>query len=90
MKTSTTQRRNGIQWTLCRQLDDLEYTDDLAHLLLTRHKMQEKTSAVADAWVRLGLNIYKGKKKVLKVNTVTNTPIMLGGATLDEVETFNY
>ena len=46
MKTSTSQRRNGIQWTLCRQLDDLEYTDDLAHLSLTRHKMQENTSAV--------------------------------------------
>ena len=49
MKTSTTHGLNGIQWTLWKQLDDLDYADGLALLLQTRYQMQEKTSAVADA-----------------------------------------
>ena len=32
----------------------------------------------------------RGKSKVLKVNTVTDTPIMLEGEALDEVESFTY
>nr|KAG5705129.1 hypothetical protein BaRGS_030846 [Batillaria attramentaria] len=32
MKTSTAQRRNGIQWTLWTQLEDLDFADDLALL----------------------------------------------------------
>ena len=49
--------------------------------------MQEKTSAVAGASARLGFKIRRGKSKVLKVNTVTDTPIMLEGESLDEVDT---
>ena len=49
MKTSTAQGRNGIQWTLWKQLDDLDYADDLALLSHTRHQMQGKNSAVAGA-----------------------------------------
>ena len=57
MKTSTAQGRNGIQWTLWKQLDDLDYANDLAPLSHTRHQMQEKTSNVADVSARLGLKI---------------------------------
>ena len=32
MKMTTKQRRNGIQWTLWSQLDDLDFADDLAFL----------------------------------------------------------
>ena len=52
--------------------------------------MQKKTSTVADTSARLGRKIHKGKSKVLKVNTVTDTPIMLEGEALDEVESFTY
>ena len=65
MKTSTIHGRNGIQWTIWRHLDDLDYADDLALLSHTRYQMQEKTSAVADASASLGLKIPKGKNKVL-------------------------
>ena len=80
----------NIQWTLWRQLDDLDYADDLVLPSHTRHQMQEKTSAVADVSALLGLKIHTGKSKVLKVNTVTDTPIMLEGEALDEVESFTY
>ena len=90
MKTSIAQGRNGIQWTLWKQLDDPDYADNLALLSHTRHDMQEKTSTVADASARLVLKIHRGKSKVLKVNTVTDTPIMQEGEALDEVESFSY
>ena len=82
--------RNGIQWTLWRQRDDLDYADDLALLSHPRYQMQEKTSAVADASARLGIKIHKGKNKVLKVNTVKDTPIAQEGEALDKVEGFTY
>nr|KAG5695065.1 hypothetical protein BaRGS_032558 [Batillaria attramentaria] len=53
--------------------------------------MQEKTSMIADTSARLGLNIHKGKTKVLKVNAAANTgPIILEGEALEEVENFTY
>ena len=67
-----------------------EMADDLALLSHTRHQMDEKPSAVAEASARLGLKIHRGKSKVLKVNTVTDTPIILEGEALDEVESFTY
>jgi len=82
MKTSTAQGQNGIQWTLWKQLDDLDYADDLALLSHTLHQMQEKDSTVTYASARLGLKIHRGKSKVLKVNMVTDTPIMLEGEVL--------
>ena len=52
--------------------------------------MQQKTSNVADTSVHLGLNIHRGKSKVLKFNAVTGTPNSLGGKTLNAVESFIY
>ena len=49
MKNSTAQRRNGIQWTLWSQLDDLDFADDLALLSHTYQQMQEKTSESAES-----------------------------------------
>ena len=90
MKTSTHQRRNGIQWTLWDQLDDLDFADDLALLSHTQQQMQEKTSDVATTSACIGLSIHKGKSKVLKVNATSTTPIMLDEEALEEVESFVY
>jgi len=73
-----------------KKLDDPDCADDLALLSHTRHQMQEKSSAVADASACLGHKIHRMKSKVLKVNTVTYAPIMLEGEALDEVESFTY
>ena len=90
MKTSTAQTRNGIQWTLWTQLDDLDFADDLALLSHTQQQMQEKTDAVAETSACLGLNIHRGKSKVLKVNAANTTPIRLENEALEEVENFTY
>ncbi|XP_070206237.1 uncharacterized protein [Littorina saxatilis] len=53
--------------------------------------MQEKTSTVANNSARFGLNIHKGKSKVLRTNATANTtPITLDGEALQEVDNFTY
>ena len=46
MKTTVTNTRNGIQWTLTEQLDDLDFADDIALLSHTRNQMQDKLNTL--------------------------------------------
>ena len=66
MKETTSGRRNGIQWTLWTQLDDLDYADDLALLSHTQEQMQAKTTVLDTVSKSIGLNIHPSKSKVLK------------------------
>ena len=90
MKMSTETKRNGIQWTLWKQLDDLDFADDLALLSHSQQQMQDKTTEVAKYSACIGLNIHRGKSKVLKVNGTSDSPIMLAGECIEEVESFTY
>ena len=90
MKESTTNKRNGIQWTLWTQLDDLDFADDLALLSHTHGQMQDKTDTVDDISASIGLNIHRGKSKVLKINSASTAPITLRGQPLEEVQSFTY
>ncbi|VDP68728.1 unnamed protein product [Schistosoma curassoni] len=49
MKTSTSERKHGIQWIARMQLDDLDFVDDLALLSHTQQQMQGKSTSVAAA-----------------------------------------
>ena len=90
MKTATMQKRNGIQWTLWTQLDDLDFADELALLSHTQQQMQDKTTAVSENSIRLGLSIHKGKTKVLKINAADRPQITLDNEQLQEVNNFCY
>ncbi|VDP39084.1 unnamed protein product [Schistosoma margrebowiei] len=90
MKTSTSEGKHGIQWTSRMQLDDLDFADDLALLSQTRQQMQEKTTSVAAASAAVGLNIHKGKSKVLRYNTACTDPITIDREDLEDVKTFTY
>ena len=57
MKMSTEEKRNGIQWTLWEQLDDLDYADDLALLSDTQQQMQGKSDTLSQSSTCIGLNI---------------------------------
>ncbi|VDP64905.1 unnamed protein product [Schistosoma curassoni] len=65
------------------QLDDLDFADDLYLLSHTQQQMQEKTTSVA----AVGLNIHKGKSKVLRYNTTCNNRITLNREALEDVKT---
>ena len=90
MKTTTARRRNGIQWTLWSQLDDLDFADDLALLSHTQQQMQDKTNILAKTSASLGLNIHRGKTKLLKVNTGNTPAVTLNDEALEEVDNFTY
>ena len=49
------------------KLDHLDFADDLALLSHTKQQMQEKTNIKAEHSARLGLNVHRGKSKILKV-----------------------
>ncbi|VDO95440.1 unnamed protein product [Schistosoma margrebowiei] len=90
MKTSTSEGKQGIQWTSRMKLDDLDFADDLALLSQTQQQTQEKTTSVAAPSAAIGLNIHKRKSKVLRYNTACTNPITIDGEDLEDVKTFTY
>ncbi|VDO69658.1 unnamed protein product [Schistosoma curassoni] len=72
MKTSTSSEKHGIQWSGRMQLDDLDFTDDLALLSLTQQQMQEKTTSVAAASTALGHNTTRTKRITLDHEALEN------------------
>ena len=90
MKTSTARKRNGIQWTMWNQLDDLDFADDIALLSHSRQQMQGKTSDLEVTSLQVGLKIHRGKTNVMRVNTNNADPITLGETPLEDVDKFTY
>ncbi|VDO94353.1 unnamed protein product [Schistosoma curassoni] len=76
MKTSTSERKRGIQWISKMQLDDLDFADDLTLLSQTQQQMKEKMNSVAAA---VGLNIHKVKSKILRYNTACTNLVTIDG-----------
>ncbi|VDP71868.1 unnamed protein product [Schistosoma mattheei] len=77
-------------YTTRMELDDLDFTDDLTLLSHTQQQMQEKTNSVAAASAAVGLNIHKGKSKILRYNTGCTNRITLDGEDLEDVKTSTY
>ncbi|VDO55877.1 unnamed protein product [Schistosoma margrebowiei] len=50
----------------------------------------EKTASVAVASAVVGLNIHKGKSKILRYNTACNNPITVDGEDLEDVSACTY
>jgi hypothetical protein len=90
MRKSTSEKRNGIQWTLFKQLDDLDFADDLALLSHTYQQMQEKTNLVSSTAMDIGLNVNINKSKILKINSSSMNAVTLNGSQLEEVQSFTY
>ncbi|KAK3773949.1 hypothetical protein RRG08_066156 [Elysia crispata] len=90
LKEVTRGKRNGIQWTLWNQLDDLDFADDIALLSHNHDQMQNKTKVLRDTSQTIGLRIHPGKSKILKVKTSGSETIMVGGSQSEEVSEFTY
>ncbi|VDP36565.1 unnamed protein product [Schistosoma mattheei] len=87
MKTLASEEKHGIEWTARIQLDGLDFADYLALLSHTQQQIQQKTTSVVAA---VGLNIHKGKSKILRYNTACNNRVTLDGEDLEDVTTFTY
>lgn len=90
MKTGTERRRNGIQWTLWEQLDDLDFADDIALLSHNQQQLQSKTTILEQLSASVGLHIHPGKSKVLRICSSSKEPITAKNRELEEVSTFTY
>ncbi|KAH9582589.1 hypothetical protein MS3_00000390 [Schistosoma haematobium] len=80
MKTSTSEGNPGIKWTAGILLDDLDLADDFVLLSHTHQQMQVKTISAP-----VGLNIHKGKSKILKYDTKNTNQIKPNRETLKQV-----
>ena len=69
MKETTTSSRNGIQWSLVEQLEDLDLADDLALTAHTHTQMQVKTTKLEAVSSQLGLKINRDKTKTIRINS---------------------
>ena len=68
MKTTTTDRNNGIKWTHWLQLDHLDFADDLALLSHNHSLMQDKTTLLETTSAGTGLKINRKKTELMKMN----------------------
>jgi len=53
MKKATDGRKNGIQWTMFNQLDDLDFATDITFLSHSHQQMQEKLIQVETSFTYL-------------------------------------
>jgi len=90
MRQATAGRRTGIQWTLMKQLEDLDFADDISLLSHRQQDAQEKLCRVADEAEKTGLQINIGKTEIMRVNNKTHDPVRLQQETIKEVSKFIY
>ena len=84
MKQTTQNFRDGIQWTLMQQLDDL----DFALSSHSRQQVQRKTAGLEKAAAQLGLRINRQKTKLMKINTQSMEAMELEAGAIEEVNSF--
>ena len=90
MKQAISDKKTGIQWTFTKQLEDLDFADDIS-LLSHRHQgAQEKLSRLAEETEKTGLDINIKKTEVMRINNKKQDPITLFDEDLNEVERFVY
>ena len=90
MNKTTEGAKNGIQWTLWSQLEDLDFADDIALLAHNHQQIQDKTTRLRTISSQVGLDIHPEKTQVIKMNTLSTAPVSLDGSNLEEVQSFTY
>ena len=89
MKRASSGKKTGIQWIFTKQLEDLDFADDIS-LLSHRHQdAQEVLSRLAEA-EKTGLNINTKKTDVIRIKNKKQDPITLHDEDLNEDEKFVY
>ena len=90
MKKTTSQGKNGIQWTLTEQLDDLDFADDIALLSHSHKQIQEKSNLLHSNAKSTGLRINIKKTQVMRINASNNDAVTIGDNILEDIHSFTY
>ncbi|VDO86952.1 unnamed protein product [Schistosoma margrebowiei] len=75
MKTSTSEGKHGIRWTVCTKIDDLGFADDQSLQSHTYEQMKVKKTSVAEAYASVDINVHKVKTKILNHNSKSTKPV---------------
>ena len=90
MRETVKQGQNGIQWTFTKQLDDLDFADDICLISHSHKQMQTKSSKLTQEAEKTGLKINIQKTKLLKVNSTQQAEVQLKGKDIEEDNKFTY
>ena len=90
MRQSTAGQKTGIQWTFTKQLEDLDFADNISLLSHKQQGAQEKLCRVAAEAEKTGLQINIGKTEAMRVNNKQDDPLRLHQEVIKEVDKFVY
>lgn len=90
MRRTTEGSNTGIQWTLTKQLEDLDFADDISLLSHKQQHAQSKLTRLAEEAEKIGLKINVRKTKVMRLNNRQEHPLQLQGEDLVETNRFVY
>jgi hypothetical protein len=90
MSTTTMDKRRGIGWTLTRQLEDLDFADDLGLLSARLKDIQDKCNDLDRNSQKIGLKIHPGKTKIMRARATSKKPVTIKGKDVEDVESFTY
>ena len=90
MSTTTMDRQRGIGWTLTRQLEDLDFADDLGLLSARLKDIQDKCNDLDRNSQKIRLKIHPGKTKIMRARATSKKPVTIKGKDVEDVESFTY
>ena len=89
-RQSTADQKTGIQWTFNKQLENLDFADEISLLSHKQQDAQKKLCLVAEEAEKTGLQINTGKTKVMRVNNKNQDSVKLHHEEIKEVDKFVY
>nr|KAG5701747.1 hypothetical protein BaRGS_004349 [Batillaria attramentaria] len=90
MRGTTEGSTTGIQWTFTKQLEDLDFADDISLLSHKQQHAQSKLTRLAEEAGKRGLKINTSKTEVMRLNNKQGRPLQLHGEDIKETERFVY
>ena len=84
------QGNTGIRWKMMRQLEDLDFADDIALISSTWTQAQTKVQRLGRNSEGTGLKINIDKTKVLRLNAKRQDPIKINGIDVEDTDSFGY
>ena len=90
IRRTTEQGDTGIRWKMMRQLEDLDYADDIVLICSTWAQAQMKLERLGKNSEGTGLKINIDKTKVLRLNARRQDPIKINGTDVEDTYSFVY
>ena len=90
MRKTVTRNDTGIQWSLTKKLEDLDYADDIVTVSSKMSHAQQKVDRLNSHGKTMGLKINNGKTKSIRINANRNEAITVDEYEVEDVGKFQY